>query len=549
MRKIFTLSLTLLLFIVAFVTKAQDSLKAGRVTGVIYNKFYWSSLSEFTYSGFTPTISANNINFSGGTGTSTKTMILNGYTNQDELLDINAVYTINTLGTGLGVGRKSINTVGIGYSSYVYYDATANQLFIKGLSNSTVNTIASKVSPITVAAGDNCSIKYSQRAFTLTATFTDITQGLSFSISSTTNLITGIATFSIPNAADIALYNIGGNMDINAIDVFSNTPYNPDLIYVGDSKLDGVSSGGMSLRAANLIKTLGISAVFCGKADATAQMKAAAAYIINYIKPKVILFNDGRNDIAYATDTTTWHNDYRTMVSSWTAAGIRVVHLLPIPETVIPDQSSITNFINANYSAFNIIDPSTGFNISTDLEPSGIHPNTHGNKIIANNFIASGKIPIAINSAINIPVSDYYTTASSSATTALGVPFVAGFAGTTITASTTNYTWINSSGLSFSTSEGGRIIIMPNGGTLKNLYVKTIGTQPITGTLIITIRKNSADQTLTITIPAGATSGVFTDLTHSVSLVAGDTLSIGLVNSATGSSTGLVAVSTTFTPL
>jgi hypothetical protein len=70
-------------------------------------------------------------------------------------------------------------------------------------------------------------------------------------------------------------------------------------------------------------------------------------------------------------------------------------------------------------------------------------------------------------------------------------------------------------------------------GTLTKLYVQTSTAQPASGSLVCTVRKNSVDQALTLTIAAGSAAGVFTDLVNSVSVAAGDLLGMKFQNNAT----------------
>jgi hypothetical protein len=74
---------------------------------------------------------------------------------------------------------------------------------------------------------------------------------------------------------------------------------------------------------------------------------------------------------------------------------------------------------------------------------------------------------------------------------------------------------------------------MVTSGTLTRLYVQTSGAQPATGSLVCTVRKNSADQALTLTIAAGSAAGVFTDLVNAVSVAAGDQMGMKFQNNAT----------------
>src|SRR6185312_4610532 len=78
-------------------------------------------------------------------------------------------------------------------------------------------------------------------------------------------------------------------------------------------------------------------------------------------------------------------------------------------------------------------------------------------------------------------------------------------------------------------------MIVPRAATLQNLYVGISGTQSATGSLVCTVRVNSASTAITITIPAGATtaSNPFPDLTHTASVSQGDSVDLQCVNNAT----------------
>lgn len=79
-------------------------------------------------------------------------------------------------------------------------------------------------------------------------------------------------------------------------------------------------------------------------------------------------------------------------------------------------------------------------------------------------------------------------------------------------------------------------IALPVACDIKNLYINTNSTQPSSGNLVFTLLKNGADTSITITVPANATANQFTDLTHDVSLDAGDSITLRIVNNATSTS-------------
>jgi hypothetical protein len=78
-------------------------------------------------------------------------------------------------------------------------------------------------------------------------------------------------------------------------------------------------------------------------------------------------------------------------------------------------------------------------------------------------------------------------------------------------------------------------------GTLTKLYVQTSTAQSATGSLVCTVRKNSVDQALTLTIAAGSAAGVFNDLVNSVSVAQGDLMGMKFQNNATAVSANVLS--------
>ena len=106
--------------------------------------------------------------------------------------------------------------------------------------------------------------------------------------------------------------------------------------------------------------------------------------------------------------------------------------------------------------------------------------------------------------------------------------------GDTIPASVTRFgTLFSGSPNPNATTDVVRRTPMVTSGTLSRLYIMTNTAQPATGSLICTLRKNSVDQVMTITIAAGSAAGVFTDLVNSISVVAGDLIGMKFQNNAT----------------
>jgi hypothetical protein len=103
----------------------------------------------------------------------------------------------------------------------------------------------------------------------------------------------------------------------------------------------------------------------------------------------------------------------------------------------------------------------------------------------------------------------------------------------TIPASSTYFGSLFNGAQTIVSSDNVRRTPMVTSGTLSRLYVQTSAAQPATGSLVCTVRKNSVDQALTLTIAAGSAAGVFTDLVNTVSVVAGDLMGMKFQNNAT----------------
>ena len=115
--------------------------------------------------------------------------------------------------------------------------------------------------------------------------------------------------------------------------------------------------------------------------------------------------------------------------------------------------------------------------------------------------------------------------------------------GASITAGNTQYSGFYGGTFVALTQEFTRRTLMPCDGTLKN-WALNVGTQPATGSLVFTLRKNQVDTSYVITIAAGSASGVFpsTPNSSSLSVVYGDIISYKAVNNAS-TSTGAIVLS------
>src|SRR3989344_1429282 len=153
------------------------------------------------------------------------------------------------------------------------------------------------------------------------------------------------------------------------------------------------------------------------------------------------------------------------------------------------------------------------------------------------NLITLGTITTGVWNAT--PIADAYI-AGSTTWNAKGLVLGSTYGATF--ASGTNYV----SFLGLSTSNAtltNRQFIVPISGTLKNFYVRTITAEPVSGSLTLTIMQNGVATALSIVIPASAAIGTFSDPVNSISVSAGDLLSVRATKVGGGASASVASYS------
>lgn len=114
---------------------------------------------------------------------------------------------------------------------------------------------------------------------------------------------------------------------------------------------------------------------------------------------------------------------------------------------------------------------------------------------------------------------------------------------TSISLGTSTTSFVSFCAFTTNSTEANRQVIIPVAGTIKNLYVLTSTTQSAGGSQVCTVRKNGANTAIVATIAASAVAGTFSDTTNSVSVAAGDKLSLQVQNNAaTGTAATIVSI-------
>ena len=371
---------------------APAKVKAGNMS---YKKTYWTALTDFTQVGsVAPTIVNNAIRFTGGTNDYNNYLIINNSQNNDQNMDLELTYLMVAVPTaaslnGIGIGRTSYNAF-IKVSTAVLDLNGGTTGMVVATNNAISGNVASANYGTVPAIGDLCRIKYSQRGNTIFGVYHNVSKGLKNTFVYYVPFILGGATVQLPNASNVAIYNLGGTMDIIGIEVSSQSPLNPYILVIGDSKTMGWGSIDPAISWANSINQLGQTVSWAGAADNTAEILSSIPNAIK-LNPTYVLLNIGRNDIANAVSATTYQANYIAIVNALVAAGITVIHLTPIPETTVT-QTVLDTFVRAQYPG-QFIDSSVGWVNATHLGTDGTHPNVSGHRLLSSLIVSSGLIP------------------------------------------------------------------------------------------------------------------------------------------------------------
>jgi len=205
-------------------------------------------------------------------------------------------------------------------------------------------------------------------------------------------------------------------------------------------------------------------------------------------------------------------------------------HTFNIPTASATNRGLLSS---ANWSTFNgKQDTITG--AATTITSSNLTPSTalvsNGGGKVASSAVTTTELGRLVG-----VTSDIQTQLDAKANTGTGTSFQTGsFGGATVGASSTVYGTLT--GGTLTGTENARITIMPQACTISRMYFATATTQPASGSLVLTLRKNNADTVLVITIAAGSAANFFNNTANSVSFTAGQYASIKFQNNATATS-------------
>lgn len=365
--------------------------------GVIYSKTSWANLSDFTNS-TTASIVSNNIQCSGGAGTSTQRLDLTSYAMVKENWQLTALITVGTKTTttfGFGLGCHSINAAAQNDFSTQFdmrSNGTTGQVLLSTGANGTFTQRNISVTGITFSVGDQISIDLIRAKNVVTVRVYNVTTDpTATTVKTATYTFPTTTTPYLPNTAVPCIYNFGGTWTLNSLIFQSSELKNLKYAFVGDSKTQCYYASNYDFSYSVITSDfLGLSNRLGGGNDRTVDYLNRVQEVID-LAPQIVIMGGVSNDPRNSVSAATTQANYASFVSSLQSAGIRVVHCTGFYETSGIDQATFRTWLLANYSAADIIDtlPTT-----ISLNADGIHPDDTGHASISNMIVTSGKLSI-----------------------------------------------------------------------------------------------------------------------------------------------------------
>lgn len=342
--------------------------------GSIYSANSWASLGAFTNT-TTATINATKIDLSGGANTTSQTLALTPNTDLSRW-SIRAVVrpTTKTSTTyGVGIGVRSTGNI-VQWSNYMRLDCTntgtSGLLYLYLGNNASPATITATA--LSFSANDYIELTLTRNGDYYFGTARNITTSsaqIGFVIEAPVNVNTGL----LHNTGRFSVYNFGGTITLDELNVQSNEIKNAKMMVIGDSKTVGYNgsyyANGWAVKLSTLFPSFVISA---GPGDGTQDVLDRMPEIIAMSPKAVILAGIGRNDLATGLTLASTQTRYQSIVTQLQAAGIAVYHINSFYETSF-NLSTFSSWVTSTYSP-NVIDLyTTSSQTSGFVASDGVH--------------------------------------------------------------------------------------------------------------------------------------------------------------------------------
>lgn len=391
---------------VSQVNTMLGTLTASPTLGTLYNKSSFANTADFTLVGAPGfTASAGVINVSGGNQGPSATVGTNnaafnqvakitaygGTTLEKYFITYKFTITITPGATtfGTGIGTYSINTTPSLTNCIAYFNmSTATGTgTISILAGSNNTTVAVSSTALTFSNGDNITITMERFGDQIYVSARNVTTGSSLVSCAYVFDTTSSANVLVPNTSNFSVVNFGGTYSITSINVTSGEFKNSNVMFVGDSKLQGYATAWDGRIAAQVGRFFPGTIVCAGQSDKTQDVLNHLPEVIA-LAPKQVVLCVGRNDLATGVATGTWQANLSSIVSQLQSAGI-IVWVVDAIFELVQTQTTLVSYVRSTFpnNYIGLYDPT---NNGASVAPDNVHPNFAGASTCATTIITDG---------------------------------------------------------------------------------------------------------------------------------------------------------------
>jgi lysophospholipase L1-like esterase len=311
---------------------------------------------------------------------------------------------ITSTSTGAAFGIQSTSSFG-NRSLFCQFNnssgANGGKSFIlTGSTTTPFGTVLQTSSVLTRSAGDRIRMMITRSDLTTTCLTQNLTQGGSTTITQTFSLVP-IQTNNQHNTGRIAVYSVGGVINLNSWTYTTTQKKNIDYCFVGDSIFYGAFAGSLAARFASVIKNQSTKTieVNSGSGDYTQQWlwKIAELKAMNAANYILCTANDLRFSVSasvYKANWTSVRNSLANADSSIGKQSSNIIHMVPVADSAV-DVSVYQTWLATAFPLDQVIDlyaltknaGNTTLSATYD-SGDGTHPNSTGHTVIANKIIA-----------------------------------------------------------------------------------------------------------------------------------------------------------------
>lgn len=299
-----------------------------------------------------------------------------------------------TTSYGVAIGTEAVGSFGP-VRLTGFFDcrtASAGSMGLVHKNGATIQVVGSTATMLSTSVNDKIRLKMKREDMKWTLVAYNLTTHPSLDDSTvcTYTFLTSSYAITSPNLWKYAMYSNGGTQDVSLFKLTTSVKKNQQAIFVGNSISQGYRVTTTADRYSSLVfaaSTKTNFSLFATQGSRTRDMQKITNELI-LCRPKFVFINAGANDLANTETPAAYIAEVIALNATLKAANINVIMSENFPSAY--DAASYNTQLNATYT--NVVPMYTslksgGTTLNATYDSGdGLHPNSAGNVVIANNF-------------------------------------------------------------------------------------------------------------------------------------------------------------------